>query len=399
MSQLQDLPDVTRLAYNGAIDADGHILEPPDLWERYLEPRYRDRALRIVQDVNGLEELEIGGRRSTVTAKGMPSLLGVMGAPDLMTIALDPLRTYVSEAAYGSFDPSERLRLLDAEGLDAVVLYPTLGILWEAELDDPELSQAYTRAYNRWICEFCAGSSDRLIPTAHISLADPDSAAKELERAVAEGARGCFVLPFTHGRKPLAHRDHHKVFAAAQDLDVPFAIHPGFEPEWAKGERFAGGDWTEDRLQLLEAVRGGDGVRHQFATLFDLAIFDKFPRLKVVVLESGGGWVGHFMDRMDAVYGHTPIGVGMALKEKPSDYFRERCWVSCDPDERSIAPLIRRFGATQFLWASDYPHADHTPDYLSDLETLAGDLPEPDRQQFLGENVRTLYKIEGRRKN
>src|SRR6185312_1166388 len=154
MSQLQDLPGVKRLAYDGAIDADGHILEPPQLWEQYLEPRYRDRALRIVRDAEDLEELEIGGRRSTVTAKGMPSLLGVMGAPDLMTIALDPLRTYVSEAAYGSFDPSERLRLLDAEGLDAVVLYPTLGILWEAELDDPELSQAYTRAYNRWICEF-----------------------------------------------------------------------------------------------------------------------------------------------------------------------------------------------------------------------------------------------------
>jgi predicted TIM-barrel fold metal-dependent hydrolase len=399
MSQSEDLSGIQRLAYDGAIDADGHILEPPDLWEEYLEPQFRDRALRIVRDPEGLEELEIGGRRSTVTAKGMPSLLGVMGAPDLMTIARDPERTYVSEAAYGSFDPSERLRLLDAEGLDAVVLYPTLGLLWEAELEDPELSQAYTRAYNRWICAFCADSGDRLIPTAHLSLSDPDAAATELERAVGEGARGCFVLPFTHGRKPLGHADHHRVFAAAQDLDVVFAIHPGFEPVWVKGDRFSGGDWTTDRMQLLEAVRGGDGVRHQFATLFDLAIFDRFPGLDVVVLESGGGWVGHFMDRMDAVYGHTPIGVGMALKEKPSDYFRERCWVSCDPDEHSIAPLIQRFGATQFLWASDYPHADHTPDYLSDLELLAGDLPEADCRRFLGENVRELFKIDGRRRD
>ena len=146
MPDVHDLSGVHRLAYDGAIDADGHILEPPDMWERYLDPEFRDRALRIVRDANGLEELEIGGRRSTVTTKGMPSLLGVMGAPDLMTIAQDPDRTYVTEAAYGSFDPAERLRLLDAEGLDAAVLYPTLGLLWEAELEDPVLSQAYTRA-------------------------------------------------------------------------------------------------------------------------------------------------------------------------------------------------------------------------------------------------------------
>ena len=137
MSDMRDLGGVHRLAYDGAIDADGHILEPPDLWERYLDPKFRDRALRIVRDADGLEELEIGGRRSTRTSKGMPSLLGVMGAPDLMTIPRDPERTYVTEAAYGSFDPAERLRLLDAEGLDAAVLYPTLGLLWEAELGIP----------------------------------------------------------------------------------------------------------------------------------------------------------------------------------------------------------------------------------------------------------------------
>ena len=82
MSKMRELPTVHRLAYDGAIDADGHILEPPDMWERYLEPRFRHLALRIVRDSDGLEELEIGGRRSSVSTHGMPSLLGVMGAPD-----------------------------------------------------------------------------------------------------------------------------------------------------------------------------------------------------------------------------------------------------------------------------------------------------------------------------
>ena len=160
-----------RLSFDGAVDADGHILEPPDLWETYLEPKYRDRALRFVVDENGLEELEIGGQRSLMSRRGFPSTLGAMGDPDLRAMQLDPERTYLAEAPFGSMDPDERLKVLDAEGIDAVVLYTTIGLLWEAELDDAELSQAYTRAYNRWICEFCAGN-DRLVPTAHLSLSD-----------------------------------------------------------------------------------------------------------------------------------------------------------------------------------------------------------------------------------
>src|SRR6059058_930912 len=185
----KSLHDTQRLSFDGAVDADGHILEPPDLWETYLEPQYRDRALRFVVDDDGLEELEIGGERSRMSRKGFPSTLGAMGDPDLRAMQLDPERTYMNEAPYGSMDPAQRIELLDAEGIDAVVLYTTIGLLWEAELDDPELSQAYTRAYNRWICEFCAGNP-RLVPTAHLSLSDPVAAARELERAVNDGARG-----------------------------------------------------------------------------------------------------------------------------------------------------------------------------------------------------------------
>ena len=201
---------------------------------RPLGPHQLDRALRLRLDENGLEELEIGGERSKLSRGGFPSTLGAMGDPDLRSMQLDPERTYLSEAPYGSMDPGERLELLDAEGIDAAVLYTTVGLLWEAELEDPELSQAYTRAYNRWICEFCAGS-DRLVPTAHLSLTDPAAAARELERAVGEGARGAYVCPFSHDGRPLGHPDNDPVFATAQELGVPFAIHPTFEPQWTKG--------------------------------------------------------------------------------------------------------------------------------------------------------------------
>ena len=380
-----------RLSHAGAVDADGHILEPPDLWERYLEPAYRDRALRIVRDEKGLEELEIGGVRSKMSRRGLPSTLGAMGDPELPAVQLDPERTYAGEAPYGSMDPGERIDVLDAEGIDAVVLYTTIGLLWEAELDDVELSQAYTRAYNRWICEFCSGNA-RLVPTAHLSLGDPVAAARELERAAGEGARGAFVAPFTHDGRPLGHPDNDPVFAAAQDLDVPFAIHPTFEPQWTKGTRMGG--WEHVRqLRLLASVTASDGVRHQFTTLFDYGVFDRFPRLKIVVLESGGGWIGYWLDRMDAVYGHTFIGSRVPLEHKPSDYFRERVWISCDPDERTIPALAELYGADRFMWASDFPHADHTPEYVTDLDALAAAFTAPARRAFLGDNARELYGI------
>ena len=129
-----------RIEHAGAIDADGHILEPPTIWEDYIDPKYRDRALRFRLDEQGLEELEIGGERSMMSRRGFPATLGAMGAPDLPAIQKDPARTYVGEAPFGSMDPNERLELLDAEGLDAVILYTTVGLLWEAELKDPELS-------------------------------------------------------------------------------------------------------------------------------------------------------------------------------------------------------------------------------------------------------------------
>ena len=387
---MKELHETQRLSFDGAVDADGHILEPPDLWETYLEPKYRDRALRIVLDEKGLEELEIGGARSHMSRKGFPSTLGAMGDPDLPKIMFDPERTYLGEAPFGSMDPDERLKVLDAEHIDAAILYTTVGLLWEAELEDAELSQAYTRAYNRWICDFCS-HSDRLIATAHLSLGDPQAAAQELERAVNDGARGCYVAPFTHDAKPLGHPDNDPLFAAAQDLDVPFAIHPTFEPQWTKGTRF--GSWENVKeLRLLTSVMASDGVRHQFTTLFDYGVFDKFPRLKVLVLESGGGWIGYWLDRIDAVYGHTFIGTRVPLKEKPSDYFRERIWISCDPDERSIPSLAERFG-DRFLWASDFPHADHTPAYIHDLDELVEAFPEPRRRAFLGDNARALFNI------
>jgi predicted TIM-barrel fold metal-dependent hydrolase len=383
------LSEVHRLSYDGAVDADGHILEPPDLWQSYLEPRYRDRALRICTDDEGLEYLEIGGKASLLSRRGFPGTLGGMGKTDVESFRPKPERTYLAGAPHGSMDAAERLERLDAENLDAALLYPTIGILWEAELEDTELTQAYCRAYNRWIADFCRDSGGRLVPIAHLSLGDPEAAARELERAVRDGCRGAFVVPFTWNKTPHGHPDHDPVFAAAQDLDVPFALHPSFEPVELVSRRFK----DLRKARLLASVTASDGVRHAFTTLFDYGVFDRFPRLKLVVLESGAGWIGYWLDRLDAVYSQTVIGQRVPLREKPSFYFRRQCWISADPDERTIAGLSTLLGADRFFWASDYPHADHTGHYLEELEKLAADLSEDARARVLGRNVREAYGL------
>src|SRR2546426_12836548 len=171
-----------RFPYPGAIDADGHILEPPDTWERYIDPQYRDRAIRITKNQDGLEILEIGGGPSKYRKPGQLAQSGAMGKKGA-DLKPHPDKTYVNQAPFGAMDPKERLARMDQEGLEKAIIYPTLGLAWETEdVDDLGLQAAYARAYNRWAVDFCADSGGRLIPIAHVSFGDPQEAARELER-------------------------------------------------------------------------------------------------------------------------------------------------------------------------------------------------------------------------
>ena len=216
-------------------------------------------------------------------------------------------------------------------------------MLWEAECEDLELAQAYTRAYNRWIVEFCAGSGGRLVPIAHVSLGLPEEAERELERAARDGVKGVFIAPFVMTRKAPGHPDHHRVFRLAEELGLPVAIHPGFEPFWAAPGRF--GRMTDASLSFLINVTAPDGVRHAFTSMFQFGVFEKFPRLKVVVLESGAGWIGYWLERMDAVYA-TPLGrnTGAHARSRASTSSAS-AGSPAIPDERSLAgrdPARRR---------------------------------------------------------
>src|SRR5260370_10521456 len=164
------------------IDADGHILEPPDLWENYLEAKYRANAIRLKVDDDGYEYLEVAGKPVGQTQRGQLGTLGGMGreideatkrrrqfveagkGAELRFEKPRPEDTYVKGAAFGTMDMKERVALLHREGLAKALLYPKVRLLWEAETMDAELSAAYCRAYNPWIPALCPHSAARPVP-------------------------------------------------------------------------------------------------------------------------------------------------------------------------------------------------------------------------------------------
>jgi uncharacterized protein len=382
------MPTSRLSAYKNIIDADGHILEPPDVWEQYIDPAFRERALRVRTDRAGSEYFELDGRPPKYIDIKALSLLGGMGRDEQESVAALQ-KPYRESAPFGAMDPQERVQVLDNEGLAATILYPSIGLALECEIEDPELAAAHARAYNRWIVDFCAGSQGRLVPIAYISLGDGQEAATELERAVKAGAKGAFIVPFTITNKAHAHPDYDPFWAKAQDLDVPIGIHPTIEPPAKRVyQRFKDVKWA----LWFQNVLGGQGPQQAFYMLFQYGLFDRFPTIKVVVLESGASWIGAALDRMDTTY-ETTLGKTVPLKEKPSVYFKRQCWISGDPDETTLPLIIEHVGTDRFFWATDFPHFDHPSNYLEELEKQVAPLSETARRNLLGDSVARVYKL------
>jgi len=378
------------------IDADSHVLEPPDVWQRHVEPRHRERAVRVVRTDEGHDVLLVDGKPARLTTPVMLGDFGGMGRTleEQATAALSG--RYADNAPAAATDPQARIAQLDREGVAATILYPSLGLQWVAETTDADYVHANLQAYNRWLEEFCADSQGRLIPVAHLSLGDPRQAAAELRRAVQHGARGAFLLPYTLDGLPHGHPDHDPLFAAACELDVPLGIHTGVDPVTRDlYRRYDGLSWPDAIPQGIWFLQlmFSQAVQQAFSTFFLHGTFDRFPALKLVLLEAGAGWLGFWMDRMDAMFAGA-LRLTMPLRELPSSYVRRQVWISADPDERALASIVGYVGGDRFLWASDYPHSDHAARYIDEVHELASLLPDENaRRGLLGENAARLYRI------
>jgi predicted TIM-barrel fold metal-dependent hydrolase len=369
------------------VDADGHVLEPADTWEKYIDPAYRDRAIRIARDEQGYEVLLIDGQ----PLKTLRGALGALGGIEMDTTRLltRGQMTYAEGSPAGGYDPVERLRVMDGEGIDSVLLYPTIGICWEGHVSDGGLATAYTRAYNRWLADFCRTDPRRLHPVAHVSLLDPEGAVQETIRARRDGCVGIFLSPDLAARGGRHFDDplFARFWETAQELEMPIAFHVVVrDRQWFR-------QWQRrDPSDALFSIAFlAIDVMAAFTQMLSAGMFERYPRLKCAVLEAGSNWIAAWLDRLDHKYrimkDRTPL--------EPSAYFFRQCLISADPDESVTAQMVEHLGADYFIWASDYPHIDASFGVVRELKERLAPLSEEARRKVLGENAQRFYRLTG----
>ncbi len=367
------------------IDADGHILEPPNLWKENLEAKFKDRALGIARDAEGWESLQVDGRISSVIrGLGVASAFGKPGE-----VAFSKEFSYM-DGPKGAYDPAARVKVLDEDGIDAAVLYPTLGLVWEGEVKDPELAMAYCRVYNDWIADFCRHSPNRLYGVAHISLLDLDAAIVEMKRAVKLGLKSVMLTPFPANGKAYGDTHYDPFWTVAQDLGIPVGLHVIARPDFHGSQWYDHPTFHGSPFYFLSVTLGFD-IQASFVSMFEGGTLERFPRLKLLVLEVGAGWVPHFIERMDSKWKHS--GFMTACKRPPGEYFRRQVWIGADVDESMIAPACTRWGSDKFFWSTDFPHFDGFPGALKTLRENIIELPPPDQQNILGDNATRAYDL------
>lgn len=368
---------------NIVVDCDSHVMEPPDLWEKYIEPGYRDRAIRIVRDpADGMEVLTIDNQ---------PLLKGILGG--LGGAHLDRTRLFVpGQVSYmegcppASYLPEERLKLLDSWGVDAGVLFPTVGILWDVA--DNGLAAAYARAYNTWIDEFASHDRRRIVPIAHLALQDVEAALAELRRCLRLGFKGVFLPPEPIRGKRFSHRDFDPVWRECEEAGIPLCLHVivRFNRRGLLGDFYPPGEF---RPVFGFSLGGFAQIVPALMTMVCDGLFDRFPRLKVLCVEAGCGWAAYIMDRLDEKYQH--LGWTYPLELKPSEYFRRNIWVVAEPEERTIGAMMDLVGEDRILWGSDFPHVDSTLEAVDLVRRGVARLSAQRRDKLLGANAARLF--------
>jgi len=373
------------------VDADGHVQEPSDLWDRYLDARYRQFGPRV--------DHEATDNLFTVMGQTMPRMfVPVPGREDYHQILVrrwnDRFREEFSRGNDG-FSPQSYLEMLDREGIDQMILYPSRGLYAAAVPHmDAGLSAAICRAYNRWLAEFCAAAPDRLLPIGLLALHGPVEAAAEARYAVETlGMRGVMVRPNPCEGRRLDDRANDSVFGQVAALGVPLALHEG------SGSCMPA--YGEDRFDSYLLHHAMSHPMEQMAAVCSLTVggvLERHRDLRVAILESGGTWLPYWIHRLDE---QVEFLDGVAsevgtLSRLPSAYVREQCWISCEPSEPNIQTVVTAIGADRILWASDYPHPDceypGMVDHLLKGAEANGLAPEA-LVGYVGANAAALYGI------
>ncbi len=391
------------------VDADGHTMEPDALWtERMDHGRWGDWIPRKVVEDDTYDIIYCGG----VVRGGGRELQDSMAA----AVGLTPREFHDltrSLRVAGGHDPDARIADMDRDGIDAAVLYPSSALFFGPQdpikaLHDVEFVLACQRAYNDWVAEYCAAYPKRLFAMATVPLQNPKLAVREAERAVNElGLRGVLIRPSAYvDELPLNHAVYDPFWAACQDLDVPVGLHPGVHVDTPGACRKFGLVAESENLMVtnmaVDELHGGSALGQAVGNTVDMivtlgrllmgGVCERFPRLRFLFLESGGGWIPTQLERMDEQVKAFPLEKRW-LSLLPSEYFTRQCWAGFEPEEWNLAACAEWLGTDRVLWASDYPHPEFHPGVVKELREAIAGLDDTAQRQILGGNAVAAYKL------
>jgi predicted TIM-barrel fold metal-dependent hydrolase len=371
----------------GTIDADNHYYETRDAFSRHIEARFADRTLRVEQDRDGEDRMILDNRPYTFSDpkfdKTNPpgSLLADLRDPNRGSYA-DSFRAENMLRAYQ--DRDARLELMDAQGIDAGILLPSLAVCVEHPIrHDAELTDAVLRAFNRWLeDDWGYAYQDRIFGVPLLSLLDIDLACAELERVLAAGARMVHLKTGPVARRSPADPHFDPFWARVNEARIPVVFHIG---DAGYNELF-GAEWGEEptpsvRRQSAFQWAFLHGDRPLMETLGALTyhnLFGRFPDVRIVSIENGSDWAGYLLHHLDKKKGMGRQGPwpGGYFRGRPSEILREHLWLTPYPED-DVPALVELMGDGHVLFGSDYPHPEglaepnHFADLLDGLDAAA----------------------------
>lgn len=377
------------------IDVDQHLFEERDTWAAHIDPSHREDALGIVDDEHGWPWLVFRGRQLYPVEVQHPARPG--------EIADNRRRMRRGEPAPGRYEdllPDEyrggapRVAALESFGLDASVLFPNFGLIWERMLaGDPPARRANARAYNRWMTGALGGGEGRLFGVAHLLLDDVDWAVAEIRRLAGDGVRLAMVAPAPVDGKPLSDPSLDPVWDAFCTHGVSPVFHvAGFESPlhaaWHRGD-------PEPGDRLMDSVFLWVAPAVALANLILHGTLERFPDLRIGVVELSAGWVPGFLLNLDGAFDFYVARHGEPvhpLADRPSSYFLRQVRVAALPYE-APAHLVRKVGAGTFMIGSDWPHAEGVTHPGADTAAAVAGLEEADRALVLGGNAAWLLGL------
>jgi predicted TIM-barrel fold metal-dependent hydrolase len=364
---------------NTIISADSHVFEPIDLWETRMDRKFRERGPRFVADYQGkpgtwfvCEGIQPRAI-SSIAATGVPK-------EDLVKFT----DVHHKDLRPGGYDPVARLKDQDIDGVSGEVLYATYAMQLYV-IPDAELQEAAFNAYNEWLVEMCSEAPDRLVGLALISVYNVDRAVKELQRWAKRGLRGAMIAAVPPEGTEYSEPLYEPLWAAAEEIGLPISIHT------LTSNRKGNYRFTRE---LRGAARYPENPMEVMLTVGEMLtspLFDRHPRLRIVLAEADIGWLPWLLNRVDR--GHERYGGqnGIHLELKPSEYFRRNVSASFIVDR--VGVFTREFmGVENLMWSSDYPHTDSTwPRSLESIEHDFAGVSEADRVKMTCTNAARLY--------